>query len=312
MKIDNIEFRHADSQICEVVMEWFEGRALKHVLDGDRSIKIANPHKPGFEIKIKGAGFSGTGIRFDTRHKSGLKAPVFDYDGRMMEDVAAGHDNACLGGASFQQSVNEYKITRRLEELGIPVVPCPGYGKITSMGKTSWFSIFEMETDWRNIVIPKVEMDEFVDANIEVSSKILDLAISHQLIGYCWCVGAPGGQRYLKDLHPFRLADPVNMSQVSWVMQVLFDLHILCLSALFFPNLHELKNVPENLQALPFRCVLADAGKQEHEALRWSIIAKYMLKPPENFDAETLIALLYANPISAALMDLCPAEYARY
>ena len=38
----------------------------------------------------------------------------------------------------------------------------------------------------------------------------------------------------IKDLHPFRMADPISMSQLSWVMQLFFALHILALAAIHY------------------------------------------------------------------------------
>ena len=61
---------------------------------------------------------------------SGPKAKLFDFDGRMMEDVASGHDNAYVGGATFQQAVIEYRVTQLLASLGYPVVPCLGFGRV--------------------------------------------------------------------------------------------------------------------------------------------------------------------------------------
>jgi hypothetical protein len=64
-------------------------------------------------------------------------APVFDYDGRMMEDLASGHNNAYAGGASFQQAAVEYRMTQRLASLGYRVVPCLGFGKAEKAGLSS-------------------------------------------------------------------------------------------------------------------------------------------------------------------------------
>ena len=52
----------------------------------------------------------------------------------MMEDVASGHDNAYVGGASFQQAATEYRMTQRLASLGYRVVPCLGFGKVEKAG----------------------------------------------------------------------------------------------------------------------------------------------------------------------------------
>ena len=54
---------HASDAVAERVRAWFAGEKLKRTLDGDRSVIIAHPEKPGFGIKIKGAGLLGKGGR---------------------------------------------------------------------------------------------------------------------------------------------------------------------------------------------------------------------------------------------------------
>src|SRR5262245_56077781 len=106
-----LAFKHASPDVEAVVREWFEGRTLPHKIDGDRSIRIAHPDYEGMDLKIKGAGFQGGPIKYGQFHRSNLKAPLFDFEGRMMEDVASGHDRALLGAASFQQAVTEYRMS---------------------------------------------------------------------------------------------------------------------------------------------------------------------------------------------------------
>jgi hypothetical protein len=285
---------------------------MARTLDGDRSVCIEHPEKPGLQLKIKGAGLHGGPIRFGTSHRSNLKAPVFDFDGRMMEDVASGHDNAFLGGASFQQAVVEHRVTRILQELGIRVVPCLGYGRIDNGAQVSWFTVFEWDPSWRSQTVPDCSLDEFATANLAVGKLMLSLAVDHRLIGYCWCVGTPAGDLVIKDLHPFRTADPIVMSQVSWAMQFIFSLHIRSLASLFFPKRAKLENVPEDLQAYPFRAVLPEATRADHDDLRWKVIAPYMLKPPEDFDPRRLVDTLRANRIGAAMLDAAPPDFARF
>ena len=81
------------------VRAFFTGERPGFKKDGRRSVRIAHPSKAGVEIKIKGAGLNGRFIKFGTRRKTGPKAVLFDFDGRMMEDMASGHDNAYAGGA---------------------------------------------------------------------------------------------------------------------------------------------------------------------------------------------------------------------
>jgi hypothetical protein len=311
--IERIEIRHASEAVAERVRRWFGTTRRVGKPDGSRSVRLPHPEKRGFDIKIKGAGFLGGPIRFGTYLRSGPAAPVFDFDGRMMEDVASSHDNAFLGGASFQQAATEYAITRILAGLEIPVVPCLGYGRVATAAHDSWFSIFEWDRDWKDAVaVPSVSLEEYLQANIRMGGFIVDLAIRHDLIGHCWYVRAADGSYRIKDLHPFRRADPVGMSQLSWVMQVLFQLHIRCQACLMFPRAAKVANLPPDLAAYPLRAILPDAVAADQEHLNAAIVAPYMERPPAAFAPRDLLATLRRNRIAATLLDLCPERYARY
>ena len=93
--------RHVDEVVAEQVRAFLAGKVKDFVRDGDRSVRFPHPLGGDLQLKIKGAGMKGGGIQFGTQHKTGPKAPLFDFDGRMMEDVASGHDNAYVGGATF-------------------------------------------------------------------------------------------------------------------------------------------------------------------------------------------------------------------
>lgn len=308
----SVDVKHAGDAVAGRVRAWFAGERLKRTLDGDRSIVIEHPEKPGFGIKIKGAGLRGGPIQFGVSHKSGLKAPAFDYEGRFMEDVASSHDTAFLGAASFQQVVTEHRVTAMLEALGLSVVPCIGYGSVTREGRRAWFSLFEWDLKWAGVMVPEFPLDQFADANLRAGELMLRLAQEHDLIGYLWYVARPKGPLVIKDVHPFRQADPVNMSQLSWTMQIIFALHIRALAALHFPRAARLEGIPEDLQAYPFRAALPGAARDDHEHMRRTIVAPYMLRAAEGFDPGQLLAALQANPISAAILERCPARFSRY
>ncbi len=238
-----IEVRHASQAVAQRVRDWFAGGKRIKILDGSRSVRVPHPEKRGFDLKIKGAGFRGSSVRFGMRHRQGPRAPIFDFDGRMMEDVASGHANAFVGGASFQQAATEFRISQILSGMGMAVVPCVGYGQVALAEHTSWFSVFEWDRSWSDaVVVPSISLQEYIEANLRMGQLIVDLAVQHDLIGYCWYVSAPDGTYLIKDVHPFRQADPVNMSQLSWVMQVLFALHIRCLACQHYPRVAKLEN----------------------------------------------------------------------
>jgi hypothetical protein len=310
--VDSVDLRHVDDDVAACVRAYFAGELPNFTKDGTRSVRFSHPSKQGVEVKIKGAGFRGGDIKFGTWRETGPVAPLFDYDGRMIEDVASGHDNAPVGGASFQQAAVEYRMTRRLASLGYRVVPCLGFGKVEKAGFASWFSVFEMRSEWSSIRPPAFSLEEYCDAKLSMGALIRDLAVQHDLIGYAWYVATPDGERYIKDLHPFRAADPISMSQLSWVMQVFFALHIVALAAISFVRKAKLQHVPDDIQALPYQAILPRASKADHEALRKRLVRPYMLGPPQSFDQRDLVAVLRGNPITSAMLELCPAKYERY
>lgn len=311
-QIDAIDFHHVPDDVRQIVRDWYAGRAAAVALDGTRSVHLTHPSQSSRTIKLKGAGVSGGPVRFGVLYKSGPRAPVFDFDGRMMDDVASGHDGAPDGGCSFQQAATEYHVTRQLAAAGLPVVPCLGYGRVEKNGLASWFSVFDLEPGTSGeTTYPAISRELWMELNAAIGHTILDLAVTHDLVGQCWYAITPDGGRLLRDLHPFRQADPINMSQVSWVMQVFFALHIRS-------NAHRLRartwqdgRMPPDLHVWPFRAVCPEATIADHDVLREQLVAPYMLKPPARFSPERLIALLRANPITSALMDVCPRRFAR-
>lgn len=298
------------SSIGALVESWFAGHQTDFELDGERSVRLPHPDRPGRLIKIKGAGLNGGPIDFSKRMKSGLRAPLFDFDGRMMEDVASGHDNAFLGGSTFQQATIEARLARILAQLGYGVVPCLGYGWVEQSEVRSWFTVYELEHGWRSINLPDFPVEEYGTVLAMISELCVEIAVKHALIGYFWCVGEPGGPYHLKDLHPFRKADPLNMSALSWVMQVYFALHINVLAVRHFVAAAKLPEDSRNVHLAAFRPFVPDVSADEFEEFRHRVVAPYMLRPPVNFDPQTLYDELEKHRITRVLSRLCPEEYA--
>jgi hypothetical protein len=308
MNESRLTFFHASPGVEAVVTEWFANYALPRRIDGQRSIRIVHPDYEGLELKIKGAGYKGGPVRFGTFHQSKLKVPIFDFDGRMTEDVASGHDNAFAGGASFRQVVAEYRMSRFLQRIRIPHIVCAAYGKLEIDGAASWFSLHDWDRRLIRITLPEVTPEEFASTMLRAGKELLELALRYNIIGNCEYAKIEQNYFWL-DLHSFRQADAFNMSQISWVMQVIFSLHIISLEIL---RVRETGAVlPPDIQAYPFRCVLPNAGRDDHEHLRWNVIAPYMLGPSSDFSMRALHGVLRANRISNALLESCPAEFER-
>lgn len=313
-RIEAVEFRHVPNACQEPVRAWFEGRLPALKLDGTRSVHIPHPDGGGRALKIKGAGVSGGPIQFGVYHNTGPKAAQFDFDGRMMDDVASGWDGAFEGGASFQQAVAEYTMSERLRALGYEIVPCIGYGRVVLNGLSSWFAVLDHEPGLRtdsDMMYPDIGIEEWKRLNTIIGDLMFTLAVRHDLIGHCWYQGAADGRLLIRDLHPFRYADPLNMSQVSWVMQVFYAMHIRGNA----PRLLGLKRndpaEPQDLHVWQYRAFCPGVTLEDHDELRHELVIPYMLKPPQDFAFDKLVALLKRNRITSALMEACPAKFAR-
>jgi len=300
-----VEVQHASPKVAQRVRKWFTDNPKLVVLDGSRSIRVSHPEKHGKVLKIKGAGFMGGAVRFGVQHRTGPVAQTFDFDGRRMEDVASGHDNAYLGAASFQQAAVEYATTQKLASLGYSVVPCIGYGRVQQGSRVSWFSLFEYELDWINV-------DEYLEANIENARMLLELAIKHNLVGYFWFIKSQQNQWLLKDLHPFRELSPLNMSQISWTLQVISALDTRCWACRHFGAGPGMSMDPDELASIPLKAVLADASAQDYRDLKANIVRPYIKKCPQNFSTSRLFESLCNTRIARAILDLCPDTYARW
>jgi hypothetical protein len=312
--IDSIEFRHVPDHCQAPVRAWFEGRTKPIKIDGTRSVHIPHPEGGGRVLKIKGAGFAGGPVQFGVYHHTGPKAAQFDFDGRMMDDVASGWDGAFEGGASFQQAVTEYNMGQRLTALGYDIVPCIGYGRVIKNGLSSWFAVLDHEAGLRtdsDMMYPDIGIEEWKRLNTIIGDLMFTLAVRHDLIGHCWYQGASDGRLLIRDLHPFRYADPLNMSQVSWVMQLFYAMHIRGNA----PRLLGLKRndpeEPRDLHVWQYRAFCPNVTLEDHDELRHELVIPFMLKPSADFAFDRLVALLRRNRITASLMEACPPKFAR-
>jgi hypothetical protein len=305
-----VETRHLTPSVAAQVEAWFEGRIAQRQLSGERSVIIAHPDDPQRRLKIKGAGLLGGPVRLGDRQRSGLLAPRFDFEGRMMHDVASSHDNAPRGGASFQQAAVEFEMSRVLAGLGYRVVPCLGFGRLTGAGGESWFIVFDWDPAWESIDLPHFPIARFAETALRFGGDLLELAGRHGLVSNFWYVAASEGEPLIKDLHPFQQLRPVSHSRISWTMHVFYAMHLAALPAILRPSIRDALGQPADLQVQTFRAALPDVTVAEHEALRWALVAPYMRRPPRRFDPRALRELLLAHRLTRAIMERCPEGYA--
>lgn len=307
-----VECRHLDPVAEDAVRQWFSKNISTFVTDGERSVRFAHPDDPRRLLKIKGAGFRGINIRFEKHMRSGLKAPIFDFEGRMVEDRSAGHDNAYLGGASFQQCATEYAVTQKLGALGYDVVPCLGFGRVRQGEFSSWFSVMELSADWESYALPHVSVDEYVESKLLYGRQVREMALRHGLVGYFWYMRGDRALPLLKDLHPFRSVDPINMSRTSWVMHVFHALHICSLSTIHSLAKWDADQFPADIQAYVFRAFHPTATKAEHDECRMDLAARFMRGTPETFDPAELDRVLRRYAITMSILDAAPDGFVEY
>lgn len=310
MTVSSIEVRHAPPAISQRVRAWFEKPSRIALVDGGRSIHLPHPDKRGYSLKIKGAGYRGGGVKFGTHVASGPTAPRFDFDGRMMVDVASGHNTAFVGGASFQQAATEFFMAQEFARLGIEVVACVGYGRIAHGEHVSWFSIHEWPTGYHDIGADETETYRLV--NLNVSRIILELAQHHNKIGYFWMAQNAAGHQVAFDLHPFISVDPLNCSQLSWVMQLAFAYSVRCYACEIFSKLSGNQNQHADTAAYPLLAVLPNATQDDYNDLKIRLLKPAKKMVTSNFTAKKLVDLINGTRIGQALMYQCPDNYTRF
>lgn len=316
-KPSRVDVREAPDAVARRVRAWFgrttDGRRLG-ILDGSRSVLLPHPEKRDRLLKIKGAGLLGGGIRFGRHQSTGPMAVTFDFDGRMMEDIASGHDNAQLGGASFQQASTEYLVSRLLQSEGHDVVPCLGYGRLETEDGLSWFSIFEWQRDWSGIgIAADFPAEQYLATNVALTSHLLQIAIRHDLVGYFGYVRDPNGKLIIKDLHPFRRLDPVNHSQLSWTLELLQVLWVRSSACRFFAKAGGVDLPEDELAAIPFRALVPDADAADYRAFETTIVQPWLHRRPDAaFSSAELFDALMSVRVSAAVLAACPPRFAHF
>lgn len=307
---DRIRHWHLDAEAGHAAERWFGGWVPDGAQrDGARSVIL--PLESGRLVKIKGAGLRGGQVDFASRRATGPKTLWFDFEGRVAEDVAMGHDAAHPGGATFQQAVTEWRVSGALLEAGERLPPCLGYGRISRGEEVSWFSVFEWshrlppERGW-----PDISVADFRRRLRMMGETTLRLALTHGLLGFPSAIYDDAGALVIKDLHPFRRASPVNMSQVTFTMHLFHALHIKTSDARL--TVAKGEGMPEGAYLDALRAALPDVTVADHQDAIDRVLLPYMLHPAPGFRVERLVEVLRSNRITARLMELVPPDYARF
>lgn len=304
-----VEVNDASDEVAAIVEQWFISGWDEATVEGGRAALLTTDAVAGL-LKIKGSGSNrggrSRGVEFGVHHDTGPVAPMFDFDGRMAIDVASGHDEAFIGGATFQQAATEFRMAKLLESMDVPVVPCVGWGSVTDGVDRSWFSLHDTPEDATPARYPHIDRDRHEQLGVDTGRLLLRLATEHHVAGHCWAISS-GHQLLVKDLHPFRHVDPLSASQLTWAMSVLYGMH-LATRGFHADPLHP--PVGE-IDLSVFRCVLPDVTREDHDQFRFSIVQHHMKRPPKNMTVDSLLAVFKASRLATAMLDHAPEAFAR-
>lgn len=304
-----VDVRDASDEVTAVVEQWFLSGWDDVTVEGGRAALLTTDAVAG-RLKIKGSGSNrggrSRGVEFGVHHDTGPVAPMFDFDGRMAIDVASGHDEAFIGGATFQQAATEFRMAALLESLDVPVVPCVGWGSVSDGVDRSWFSLHDTPADVRPARFPHIDRDRHEQLGVDTGKLLLRLATEHHVVGHCWAV-ASGEQLLVKDLHPFRHVDPLSASQLSWAMSVLYGMHLATRGFHADPKHPPVGTIDLSV----FRSVLPDVTRHDHDQFRFSLVQHYMKSPPKNMTVDSLFAVFHASRLAMAVLEHAPEAFAR-
>lgn len=173
-------------------------------------------------LKLKGSGFREAGVQFDRHHKMNYELPRYDWEGNYSEDVAKAFKRAYLGGMTYQQAVNEYRISKWLTDRGFDTYIPMGYGMIQRDSKKSWFCVLNAPYApyWR---WSRPEYDQHLLQELpffagDVQRRLRDMGVYLLLHG----ITNVEGRLVRKDFHTARLATS-NDSFMSRLCYYLFD-----------------------------------------------------------------------------------------
>ena len=175
-------------------------------------------------IKIKGAGLRGDSVAIGRRHTGAFDLPYYDFEGNYTADRSRAHQTAYAGGMSYQQAVNEYRISRYLTDNGFDTYPPIGYGYLRKDGLTSWFCLlnapFKPYWKWN---APDFDAHLVKDVPCFIArtqNRMKDLGLQLVLHG----VENIDGRLIRKDFHSVRFVER-NDSFISRICYFFFDIN---------------------------------------------------------------------------------------
>lgn len=175
-------------------------------------------------LKVKGAGLCGDIVEIGRRHTGAFDLPYYDFEGNYTPDRSRAHQAAYAGGMSYQQAVNEYRVSRYLTDNGFDTYPPIGYGYLRKDGLTSWFCLlnapFKPCWKWNAPDFDAHLVQEVPRFIARTQNEMKELGLQLVLHG----VENIDGRLVRKDFHSVRFVER-NDSFISRICYFFFDIN---------------------------------------------------------------------------------------
>jgi hypothetical protein len=177
-------------------------------------------------IKVKGAGLLGSVVDFSRRHRGAFDLPCYDFEGNYSADASRAFHRPYAGGMSYQQAVNEYKVSRYLVDHGFDTYPPIGFGYLKKDSLTSWFCLlnapFQPYWKWNAPDFDQHLIEEVPRFIARAQMRMRDLGLLLVLHG----AANIDGRIVRKDFHSTRFIDR-NDSFMSRTCYHFFDINFI-------------------------------------------------------------------------------------
>lgn len=159
-------------------------------------------------IKIKGAGYRRGPIRFGTPHDGAYMLPRYDFEGNYSPDIAKAHERPHSGGMSYQQALQEVRVSRHVADNGMRTYDALGYGSIDFEGMRSWFCLLNVpyreELAWSHLLKGQARRRRSLTRLARTQLKLHEIGVYLTL----WGAAEIDGKFIRKDFHTVHLASP--------------------------------------------------------------------------------------------------------
>jgi len=217
-----------DRRDLQSVFDRLAGRrgSLEHISEGRSTILKSHSGLLHDGIKIKGAGLNGGTVDFSRKHKGAYDLPHYDFEGNYTADAARAYQRAFAGGMSFQQAVNEFRVSHYLTDHGFATYPPIGYGHIRRGNRTSWFCLlnapWQPHWDWYSRDTEHRLLEQVPRFTARAQLDLQRLGLTLVLFG----VARVDGELLRKDLHTARF-ESTDDSFMSRACYCFFDMNLI-------------------------------------------------------------------------------------